>query len=119
MEIKLIEFFAGLQYLLFRWFQLIDTLISWLPVIYVTSNSLVETKNNKRSDVFLCFVYLQTVPACQNLYKNSFTYHCLQDDKILQFDDAIQFLGESDFMNYQLAGVTFTVHQVLDSLYVS
>ncbi|URE21088.1 DSPc [Musa troglodytarum] len=35
---------------------------------------------------------LNTVPACQNLYKNSFTYHCLQDDKVLQFDDAIQFL---------------------------
>lgn len=36
---------------------------------------------------------MQTVPACQNLYKNSFTYHCLQDDKTLPFDDAIQFLG--------------------------
>jgi dual specificity MAP kinase phosphatase len=35
---------------------------------------------------------LNTVPSCQNLYKNSFTYHCLQDDKILAFDDAIQFL---------------------------
>ncbi|KAF5949965.1 hypothetical protein HYC85_011958 [Camellia sinensis] len=35
---------------------------------------------------------LNTVPSCQNLYKNSFTYHCLQDDKSLQFDDAIQFL---------------------------
>ncbi|WRX09701.1 Dual specificity phosphatase [Theobroma cacao] len=38
----------------------------------------------------------QTVPACQNLYKNSFTYHCLQDDKILQFDDAIQFLEQCE-----------------------
>lgn len=36
---------------------------------------------------------MQTVPACQNLYKNSFTYHCLQEDKTLPFDDAIQFLG--------------------------
>ncbi|PKI64191.1 hypothetical protein CRG98_015378 [Punica granatum] len=35
---------------------------------------------------------LNTVPACQNLYKNSFTYHCLQDDKSLSFDDANQFL---------------------------
>ncbi|KAF9611655.1 hypothetical protein IFM89_034126 [Coptis chinensis] len=35
---------------------------------------------------------LNTVPACQNLYRNSFTYHCLQDEKILPFDDAIQFL---------------------------
>ncbi|CAL5403387.1 unnamed protein product [Camellia sinensis] len=35
---------------------------------------------------------LNTVPSCQNLYKNSFTYHCLQDDKSLPFDDAIQIL---------------------------
>ncbi|XVE72477.1 hypothetical protein DITRI_Ditri11bG0042200 [Diplodiscus trichospermus] len=39
---------------------------------------------------------LNTVPACQNLYKNSFTYHCLQDDKILQFDDAIQFIEQCE-----------------------
>ncbi|KAK9285259.1 hypothetical protein L1049_024449 [Liquidambar formosana] len=39
---------------------------------------------------------LNTVPACQNLYKNSFTYHCLQDDKSLQFDDAIQFLEQCE-----------------------
>lgn len=39
---------------------------------------------------------LNTVPACQNLYKNSFTYHCLQDDKTLQFDDAIQFLEQCE-----------------------
>ncbi|XP_021631334.1 protein-tyrosine-phosphatase IBR5 isoform X2 [Manihot esculenta] len=39
---------------------------------------------------------LNTVPACQNLYKNSFTYHCLQDDKTLQFDDANQFLGQCE-----------------------
>ncbi|XP_022727935.1 protein-tyrosine-phosphatase IBR5-like [Durio zibethinus] len=41
-------------------------------------------------------ISLQTVPACQNLYKNSFTYHCLQDDKILQFDDAVQFLEQCE-----------------------
>ncbi|KAL5988025.1 protein-tyrosine-phosphatase [Asimina triloba] len=35
---------------------------------------------------------LDTVPACQNLYKNSFTYHCLQEEKTLPFEDAIQFL---------------------------
>ncbi|XP_047167483.1 protein-tyrosine-phosphatase IBR5 [Vigna umbellata] len=35
---------------------------------------------------------LNTVPSCQNLYKNSFTYHCLPDDKTLAFDEAIQFL---------------------------
>ncbi|KAH9793494.1 protein-tyrosine-phosphatase IBR5 [Citrus sinensis] len=39
---------------------------------------------------------LNTVPSCQNLYKNSFTYHCLEDDKILQFDDAIQFLEQCE-----------------------
>uniref|UniRef100_A0A5B6YU14 Protein-tyrosine-phosphatase n=1 Tax=Davidia involucrata TaxID=16924 RepID=A0A5B6YU14_DAVIN len=39
---------------------------------------------------------LNTVPSCQNLYKNSFTYHCLQDDKTLPFDDAIQFLEQCE-----------------------
>uniref|UniRef100_A0A2P2L009 Dual specificity protein phosphatase n=1 Tax=Rhizophora mucronata TaxID=61149 RepID=A0A2P2L009_RHIMU len=39
---------------------------------------------------------MQTVPACQNLYKNSFTYYCLQDDQTLQFDDAIQFLEQCE-----------------------
>ncbi|GMN27924.1 hypothetical protein TIFTF001_001853 [Ficus carica] len=39
---------------------------------------------------------LNTVPACQNLYKNSFTYHCLQDEKTLQFDDANQFLEQCE-----------------------
>ncbi|XP_068642692.1 protein-tyrosine-phosphatase IBR5-like [Aristolochia californica] len=39
---------------------------------------------------------LNTVPACQNLYKNSFTYHCLQDEKMLQFDDAINFLEQCE-----------------------
>ncbi|CAD5168217.1 unnamed protein product [Musa acuminata subsp. malaccensis] len=39
---------------------------------------------------------LNTVPTCQNLYKNSFTYHCLQDNKSLQFDEANQFLEKCD-----------------------
>ncbi|KAF8409640.1 hypothetical protein HHK36_005718 [Tetracentron sinense] len=39
---------------------------------------------------------LNTVPACQNLYKNSFTYHCLQDEENLPFDDAIQFLEQCE-----------------------
>ncbi|KAL3332750.1 hypothetical protein AABB24_033017 [Solanum stoloniferum] len=39
---------------------------------------------------------LNTVPACQNLYKNSFTYHCLDDEQDLQFDDAIQFLEQCE-----------------------
>ncbi|GAV62418.1 DSPc domain-containing protein [Cephalotus follicularis] len=39
---------------------------------------------------------LNTVPSCQNLYKNSFTYHCLQDDKSLPFDDANNFLEQCE-----------------------
>uniref|UniRef100_A0A7N0SXC6 Uncharacterized protein n=1 Tax=Kalanchoe fedtschenkoi TaxID=63787 RepID=A0A7N0SXC6_KALFE len=39
---------------------------------------------------------LNTVPACQNLYKNSFLYHCLQEDSTLQFDDAIQFIEQCE-----------------------
>uniref|UniRef100_A0A1J3JLG3 Protein-tyrosine-phosphatase IBR5 n=1 Tax=Noccaea caerulescens TaxID=107243 RepID=A0A1J3JLG3_NOCCA len=39
---------------------------------------------------------LNTVPLCQNLYRNSFTYHCLADEKVLQFDDAIQFLDQCE-----------------------
>ncbi|KAF7831689.1 protein-tyrosine-phosphatase IBR5 [Senna tora] len=38
----------------------------------------------------------QTVPSCQNLYRNSFTYHCLPDDKTLPFDEAIQFLEQCE-----------------------
>lgn len=45
---------------------------------------------------------MQTVPACQNLYKNSFTYHYLQDDKILQFEDANQFLGMYSFFGLHM-----------------
>ncbi|GER27947.1 indole-3-cutyric acid response 5, partial [Striga asiatica] len=39
-------------------------------------------------------------PACQNLYKNSFTYHFVQYDLKLLFDDAIQFLLESSLLEY-------------------
>lgn len=39
---------------------------------------------------------LNTVPACQNLYKNSFTYHCLPDDQNLPFEDANQFLEQCE-----------------------
>lgn len=39
---------------------------------------------------------LNTVPSCQNLYKNSFTYHCLPDDKSFQFDEANQFLEQCE-----------------------
>lgn len=49
--------------------------------------------------VFLFFLFEQTVPLCQNLYRNSFTYHCLADDKVLQFDDAIQFLGLNSYFH--------------------
>lgn len=39
---------------------------------------------------------LNTVPSCQNLYKNSFAYHCLPDDKTLPFDEGIQFLEQCE-----------------------
>uniref|UniRef100_A0ACD5YKR2 Uncharacterized protein n=1 Tax=Avena sativa TaxID=4498 RepID=A0ACD5YKR2_AVESA len=39
---------------------------------------------------------LNTVPDCHNLYRNSFTYHCLQDDRTLDFDGATQFLEECE-----------------------
>ncbi|CAH9116393.1 unnamed protein product [Cuscuta europaea] len=39
---------------------------------------------------------LNTVPTVQNLYKNSFTYHCLQDEQKLEFDDAVEFLEECE-----------------------
>ncbi|CAI9261496.1 unnamed protein product [Lactuca saligna] len=39
---------------------------------------------------------LNTVPACQNLYKNSFTYHCLPDSPTIAFDDAVAFLDQCE-----------------------
>ncbi|KAL6911389.1 hypothetical protein ACP4OV_000194 [Aristida adscensionis] len=39
---------------------------------------------------------LNTVPGCQNLYKNSFTYHSLQHDRPLDFDGANQFLEQCE-----------------------
>ncbi|XP_021998258.1 protein-tyrosine-phosphatase IBR5 isoform X2 [Helianthus annuus] len=39
---------------------------------------------------------LNVVPACQNLYKNSFTYHCLPDSPTLAFDDAVDFLEQCE-----------------------
>lgn len=39
---------------------------------------------------------LNTVPACQNLYKNSFTYYCLQGDQDIPFDDALHFLEQCE-----------------------
>eukprot|EP00897_Mesotaenium_endlicherianum_P001943 jgi/Mesen1/1777/ME000014S01192 len=38
---------------------------------------------------------LNTVPACQNLYRNSFQYHCLKDDGNIPFDECIQFIESS------------------------
>lgn len=39
---------------------------------------------------------LNTVPSCQNLYKNSFTYLCLQEEKVLQFEEATKFLDQCE-----------------------
>ncbi|XP_076923330.1 protein-tyrosine-phosphatase IBR5-like [Bidens hawaiensis] len=39
---------------------------------------------------------LNTVAACQNLYKNSFTYHCLPDSPTLAFDNAVEYLEQCE-----------------------
>ncbi|WVZ73934.1 hypothetical protein U9M48_022184 [Paspalum notatum var. saurae] len=39
---------------------------------------------------------LNTVPDCHNLYCSSFTYHCLQRDKPLDFEEANQFLEQCE-----------------------
>jgi hypothetical protein len=36
----------------------------------------------------------QTVAACQNLYKNSFTYHTLKEGDMLDFDECFEFIGK-------------------------
>lgn len=37
---------------------------------------------------------LNTVPACQNLYKNSFHYHCLKEEQTLPFNEAVEFIEQ-------------------------
>ncbi|KAL8136689.1 hypothetical protein V2J09_002690 [Rumex salicifolius] len=39
---------------------------------------------------------LNTVPSCTNLYKNSFTYFSLKDDKSYPFDDAVKFIEQCE-----------------------
>ncbi|CAM6092651.1 unnamed protein product [Calypogeia fissa] len=38
---------------------------------------------------------LNTVPACQNLYKNSFTYYSLKEEKTLPLDECVQYIEQS------------------------
>ncbi|KAI5081319.1 hypothetical protein GOP47_0004502 [Adiantum capillus-veneris] len=38
---------------------------------------------------------LNTVPTCQNLYKNSFTYKTIKEDQTLPFDDCSEFIEQS------------------------
>lgn len=38
---------------------------------------------------------LNTVPTCQNLYKNSFTYKSLKEDKTLPFDECVEFIEQT------------------------
>ncbi|KAG0558283.1 hypothetical protein KC19_10G015900 [Ceratodon purpureus] len=38
---------------------------------------------------------LNTVPTCQNLYKNSFTYHSLKEDKSLPFTECLEFIEQA------------------------
>ena len=40
-------------------------------------------------------VLVQTVPACQNLYKNSFTYHTATTSPP-PFEECYDFLGENE-----------------------
>ncbi|XP_073392417.1 protein-tyrosine-phosphatase IBR5 isoform X1 [Physcomitrium patens] len=48
---------------------------------------------------------LNTVPTCQNLYKNSFTYHSLKEDKTLPFVECLEFIGiDSAFRRQQTWG---------------
>lgn len=42
---------------------------------------------------------LNTVPSCQNLYKNSFTYYCVKEDTSLPFDECVQFIDECEKAN--------------------
>lgn len=50
--------------------------------------------HNLSDFTFLSILFLQTVPACQNLYKNSFTYHSLKEDKTLPFAECLEFIGK-------------------------
>lgn len=65
----------------------------------------------------LNFLPVQTVPSCQNLYKNSFTYHCLPDDKTLPFDEAIQFLGMFLFVHLKFMSNIICLHAALICIY--
>lgn len=38
---------------------------------------------------------LNTVPGCQNLYKNSFVYHCITSDGDIPFDECVAFIEET------------------------
>ncbi|GJP44102.1 hypothetical protein CLOM_g3506 [Closterium sp. NIES-68] len=37
---------------------------------------------------------LNTVPTCQNLYKNSFVYHTVQDSKVIPFEECNEFIEQ-------------------------
>ncbi|CAI7729364.1 unnamed protein product [Closterium sp. NIES-54] len=39
---------------------------------------------------------LNTVPTCQNLYKNSFVYHTVQDSKVIPFEECNQFIEQCE-----------------------
>jgi len=51
----------------------------------------VRRKANRAQEVRI----LNTVPACQNLYKNSFTYHSLKEDKTLPFAECLEFIEQT------------------------
>ena len=53
------------------------------------------------------------MPDCHNLYKNSFTYHSLQRDRPLDFDEANQYLGIICLL-FQHFVVELSVHLVVN-----
>lgn len=45
---------------------------------------------------------LNTVPTCQNLYKNSFTYKTIKEDQTLSFDECVEFIEQSRLDNARI-----------------
>ncbi|MCO5577917.1 hypothetical protein L7F22_031752 [Adiantum nelumboides] len=59
------------------------------------TSSLTPIKSARRENVGYDPCILWTVPTCQNLYKNSFTYKTIKEDQMLPFDDCSEFIEQS------------------------
>ena len=72
-----------------RW-QWLKTSSSFSPSLLILPSSPLLF-----SVIFFSF-RMQTVPSCQNLYKNAFTYFCPQvgEDGLLPLNDCVNFIGE-------------------------